>query len=147
MPYLTRDVQQIVDEIRDNGRPYGVFIDNNLGSDPEYLRRLCRGLRPLDKIWSAAVSIDVTDDPSLVREMALAGCTGVFVGLESLRPRTLQTREKSPSPPTTRRVASSTTMGFVNGASCRLRPRPFRRFQRPWSGSKPIAWNAPRSTF
>ena len=26
----------------------------------------------------------MTDDPSLVREMALAGCTGVFVGFESL---------------------------------------------------------------
>jgi radical SAM superfamily enzyme YgiQ (UPF0313 family) len=26
----------------------------------------------------------VTDDPSLVREMALAGCTGVFIGFESL---------------------------------------------------------------
>ena len=30
------------------------------------------------------MTIDVTDDPSLVREMALAGCTGVFVGFESL---------------------------------------------------------------
>lgn len=30
------------------------------------------------------MSIDVTDDPTLVREMALAGCTGVFVGFESL---------------------------------------------------------------
>ena len=28
---------------------------------------------PLEKIWSAAVTIDVTDDPSLVREMALVG--------------------------------------------------------------------------
>jgi radical SAM superfamily enzyme YgiQ (UPF0313 family) len=84
MPYLVRDVQQIVDEFRADGQPYGVFIDNNLGSRPDYLRRLCRGLRPLEKIWSAAVTIDVTDDPSLVREMALAGCTGVFVGFESL---------------------------------------------------------------
>jgi radical SAM superfamily enzyme YgiQ (UPF0313 family) len=41
-------------------------------------------LRPREKIWSAAVSIDMTDEPSLVREMALAGCTGVFVGFESL---------------------------------------------------------------
>ncbi|MGQ0637381.1 MAG: B12-binding domain-containing radical SAM protein, partial [Planctomycetaceae bacterium] len=41
-------------------------------------------LAPLERIWSAAVSIDVTDDPALVREMALAGCTGVFVGFESL---------------------------------------------------------------
>ena len=84
MPYLMRDPEQIADEFRSDGQPYAVFTDNNLGSKPEYLRRLCRELRPLNKIWSAAVSIDVTDDPSLVQEMALAGCTGVFIGFESL---------------------------------------------------------------
>ena len=84
MPYQVRDVQQVVDEFRADGQPYAVFVDNNLGSRPEYLRRLCLALRPLGVIWSAAVTIDVTDDPSLVREMALAGCTGVFVGFESL---------------------------------------------------------------
>jgi radical SAM superfamily enzyme YgiQ (UPF0313 family) len=84
MPYLVRDVEQVVEEIRADGQPYAVFIDNNLGSRPDYLRRLCRALVPLEMIWSAAVTIDVTDDPSLVREMALAGCTGVFVGFESL---------------------------------------------------------------
>jgi radical SAM superfamily enzyme YgiQ (UPF0313 family) len=84
MPYLVRDVEQVVEEFRSDGQPYAVFVDNNLGSRPEYLRRLCRALRPLEKIWSAAVTLDVTDDPSLVREMALAGCTGVFIGFESL---------------------------------------------------------------
>ena len=84
MPYLVRDVEQIVQEFRDDDQPYGVFTDNNLGSKPEYLRSLCRALQPLEKIWSAAVTLDVTDDPSLVREMALAGCTGVFIGFESL---------------------------------------------------------------
>ena len=84
MPYLVRDVEQIAAEFQATDQPYAVFIDNNLGSKPEYLRRLCRALRPLEKIWSAAVTIDVTDDPSLVREMALAGCTGVFIGFESL---------------------------------------------------------------
>jgi len=84
MPYLTRDVEQIAAEFRADGQPYGVFVDNNLGSRPDYLRKLCLALRPLEKIWSAAVSIDVTDDEDLVREMALAGCTGVFVGFESL---------------------------------------------------------------
>jgi radical SAM superfamily enzyme YgiQ (UPF0313 family) len=85
MPYLVRDVEQIVAEFAADAQPYGVFVDNNLGSRPEYLYRLCHALRPLRKIWSAAVSIDVTDDPHLVREMALAGCTGVFVGFESLQ--------------------------------------------------------------
>jgi radical SAM superfamily enzyme YgiQ (UPF0313 family) len=54
-------------------------------------------LRPLERIWSAAVSIDVTDDPTLIRDMALAGCTGVFVGFESLTDENLaDARKKTP---------------------------------------------------
>lgn len=97
MPYLVRDVEQIVEEFRADDQPYAVFVDNNLGSRPDYLRRLCRALRPLEKIWSAAVSLDVTDDPSLVREMALAGCTGVFIGFESLHNDNItDSKKKSP---------------------------------------------------
>ena len=55
MPYLTRDVEQIVAEFQAQGQPYAVFIDNNLGSRHDYLRALCHALRPLEKIWSAAV--------------------------------------------------------------------------------------------
>lgn len=98
MPYMMRDVEQIVSEFEADDQPYAVFTDNNLGSKPEYLRTLCQALRPLEKIWSAAVSIDVTDDPSLVREMALAGCTGVFVGFESLNDSNINAAgKKSPT--------------------------------------------------
>jgi radical SAM superfamily enzyme YgiQ (UPF0313 family) len=79
-----RDPKQIAAEFAADKQPYAVFVDNNLGSRKDYLRRLSAALRPLDKIWSAAVSIDVTDDPDLIREMALAGCSGVFIGFESL---------------------------------------------------------------
>jgi len=97
MPYLVKDVEQIADEFRADSQPYGVFTDNNLGSKPEYLRQLCHALRPVEKIWSAAVSIDVADDPGLIREMALAGCTGVFVGFESLQnDNIVDARKKSP---------------------------------------------------
>lgn len=97
MPYQCRDVEQVVAEVAADGQPYFVFTDNNLGSRPDYLRELCRGLRSLRKIWSAAVTLDVTDDPSLVREMALAGCTGVFVGFESLTDENIaDARKKSP---------------------------------------------------
>jgi radical SAM superfamily enzyme YgiQ (UPF0313 family) len=58
---------------------------------------LCAALRPIRKIWSAAVTIDVTDDPGLIRDMALAGCTGVFVGFESLTDENLaDARKKTP---------------------------------------------------
>jgi radical SAM superfamily enzyme YgiQ (UPF0313 family) len=119
MPYQMRDVDQIVHEFQATGQPYGVFIDNNLGSRPDYLRRLCKALRPLEKIWSAAVTIDVTDDPSLVREMALAGCTGVFVGLESLENDNLtDARKCTPRPADyARRVAILHDYGIqVNGS-------------------------------
>jgi radical SAM superfamily enzyme YgiQ (UPF0313 family) len=119
MPYQVRDVEQVVAEFRADGQPYGVFIDNNLGSRPEYLRRLCQALRPVEKIWSAAVSIDVTDDPTLVREMALAGCTGVFVGFESLADENLAEAHKK-TPRTSdyaRRVAILHDHGIqVNGS-------------------------------
>lgn len=89
MPRQTRPVRQVAREIESSGEPYAVFIDNNLGADPEYLRSLCHALRPLDIIWSAAVTLDVTDDTSLVRSMALSGCTGVFIGFESLSDKNL----------------------------------------------------------
>jgi len=84
MPYKMREPRQIAEEFQKDGQPYAVFIDNNLGSRPDYLLELCRALHPLGKIWSAALTLDITDHPALVREMALAGCTGVFIGFESL---------------------------------------------------------------
>jgi radical SAM superfamily enzyme YgiQ (UPF0313 family) len=119
MPYRMRHVQQVVDEIVADKQPYVVFIDNNLGSRPAYLRTLCTALRPLEIIWSAAVTIDVTDDPSLVREMALAGCTGVFVGFESLNGGNLiDSRKRTPLPEDyARRVAIFHRYGIqVNGS-------------------------------
>lgn len=119
MPYRLRDVEQVAAEIRADGQPYAVFIDNNLGSRPGYLRSLCRALEPLGIIWSAALTIDVTDDPDLVREMALSGCTGVFVGFESLELGNLEhARKKTPAPDDyARRVAIFHANGIqVNGS-------------------------------
>ncbi len=119
MPYRMRDPAQVVAEILEDGRPYAVFVDNNLGSNRDYLRELCGALRPLEIIWSAAVTIDVTDDPTLVRAMALAGCTGVFVGFESLTDANLhEARKRTPSAEDyARRVAILHDQGIqVNGS-------------------------------
>ncbi len=99
IPSQSREIQQVVDEIIENDHPYAVFVDNNLGSKPAYLDELCDELMPLNKIWSAAVSIDITDRPDVVRKMALSGCFGVFVGFESLNDSSiLNSNKKSPMP-------------------------------------------------
>jgi radical SAM superfamily enzyme YgiQ (UPF0313 family) len=119
MPYRMRRPEQVVREFAENGEPYAVFIDNNLGSRPDYLHMLCAALRPLNKIWSGAVTIDVTDDPLLVRNMALAGCTGVFIGFESLADDNLSEAHKK-TPRTSdyaRRVRMLHDVGIqVNGS-------------------------------
>lgn len=98
-PAQRRRPAQVVAELQASAEPYAVFIDNNLGADPAYLRDLCRALRPIERIWSAAVTLDVTDDRSLVRDMALAGCTGVFIGLESLSAANLvDAHKRGPGP-------------------------------------------------
>ena len=119
MPYRVRDVEQVVAEFLADGQPYAVFIDNNLGSRPDYLRRLCQALAPLERIWSAALTLDVTDDPGIVREMALAGCTGVFIGFESLGDDNLrEARKRTPrTEDYARRVALLHDHGIqVNGS-------------------------------
>ena len=119
IPYMMRDCEQIVDEFISDDEPYAVFTDNNLGSRPEYLRELSRAIKPLRKIWSAAVSIDITDDPVAIREMALSGCTGVFVGFESLQAENIKSAgKKSPTPDDyARRVAIFHDHGIqVNGS-------------------------------
>lgn len=119
MPYRMKRPEQVAAEFEADDQPYAVFIDNNLGSRRDYLHRLCAALRPLNKIWSAAVSIDVTDDPALVRQMALAGCTGVFVGFESLADENLKdARKKTPKTADyARRVRMMHDVGIqVNGS-------------------------------
>ena len=97
MPYQMRRPESVAAEFAALPGPYGVFIDNNLGSNRGYLRELCRALKPVGKIWSAAVSIDVTEDPALIREMAEAGCNGVFIGIETIDERNLaDARKKTP---------------------------------------------------
>ncbi|MEZ4337551.1 MAG: radical SAM protein [Sandaracinaceae bacterium] len=99
MPYRMREPAQVAAEIAADGQPYVVFTDNNLGSSKRYLHELCRALEPLEIIWSAAVTIDVTDDAELVRAMAKSGCTGVFIGFESLSDDNLRdARKKTPRP-------------------------------------------------
>ena len=63
--------------------------------------------------------MDITDDPKLVREMALAGCTGVFIGFESLSDSNLaDARKKTPrTDDYSRRVAMLHDHGIqVNGS-------------------------------
>lgn len=87
--YRTRPVAEVVRDIEAAGgrswlqRKFVWFWDDNLTADRDYARALFRAVRPLRRWWWTQASIDVADDPDLVRLAAESGCLAVFVGIES----------------------------------------------------------------
>jgi radical SAM superfamily enzyme YgiQ (UPF0313 family) len=102
--YQFRPIADVIAEIEHkmywNKRLFGllddafIFLDNNLGGSPRYLRDLCEALRPLRKTWGCALTFNVLRDPDLVALMAAAGCRYIYTGLESLNPESLKAMHK-----------------------------------------------------
>lgn len=94
---VTRDIQQ---KMRFNKNAFGafddafIFLDNNLGGSPKYLRELCEALIPLKKTWGCALTWNVLQDEELVRLMSRAGCRYIYSGLESLDPESIASMGK-----------------------------------------------------
>ncbi len=75
------------------------FCDDNFAANRARARAICEGIleRGLRVEWSAQVRTDVARDASLVELMARSGCWCVFIGLESINPRTLEAYDKRQS--------------------------------------------------
>ncbi len=89
-----RDIDNVVEEIRNLPAKYIFFVDDNLTINKEYARKLMHKLKPLGISWACMASIDVADDEELLREMAEAGCYNILVGFESLNPGSLDETHK-----------------------------------------------------
>ncbi|HEX8698544.1 MAG TPA: radical SAM protein [Myxococcaceae bacterium] len=102
--YRYRPIPVVIEEIRTkmtwNKNFFGamdnvfIFLDNNLGGSPKYLRELCEALIPLKKIWGCALTFNILKDESLVKLMAQAGCRYIYTGMESLNPESLKAMNK-----------------------------------------------------
>ncbi len=94
---VTRDIQQ---KMRFNKNAFGafddafIFLDNNLGGSPKYLRELCEALVPLKKTWGCALTWNVLQDAELLQLMSRAGCRYIYSGLESLDPESIASMGK-----------------------------------------------------
>jgi radical SAM superfamily enzyme YgiQ (UPF0313 family) len=71
-----------------------IFLDNNLGGSPKYLRELCEALLPLKMTWGCALTFNILKDEPLVKLMARSGCRYIYTGLESLNPDSIKAMNK-----------------------------------------------------
>lgn len=70
------------------------FWDDNLIGHRVYAKELFREMIPLGKWWLTKASVNMADDPELVRLAAESGCAGVFLGVETFSAENLKNVKK-----------------------------------------------------
>ena len=72
------------------------FVDDNFAANKARTKEILRGMiaEGIRMRWSAQARVDVARDPELLRLMSDAGCSKLFIGFESINPRTLELYNK-----------------------------------------------------
>ena len=87
--YRFRHIDDVLDEMEDAPQKYVFFIDDNIigqsQESKERARRLFEGIvkRGIRKYWICQSSINIADDPSLLKLAYKSGCRMIFLGIES----------------------------------------------------------------
>ena len=86
--YTARAVRHVMADVRAvaaRGRR-AAFVDSNLYADRTHALHVCEALAaegsPLQ--WGAQATIDIGDDPAVLRALRAAGCRLLFIGVETL---------------------------------------------------------------
>ena len=93
--FVNRPIEDVIDDIRKIGKRHIMFIDDNFIGNPKWTREFLKRIKPMRIKWHAAVSANVADIPGLLDEMKEAGCSGLFIGFESLSEDALKGVSKS----------------------------------------------------
>jgi radical SAM superfamily enzyme YgiQ (UPF0313 family) len=99
--YRHRPIKDVLDELEVLPYKLLLFADDNLigtrKDHMEYAKNLFRAMikRGIRKLWSAQVTINMADDPELLKLAKRSGCFGVFIGFESPNPESLKTVNKN----------------------------------------------------
>jgi len=96
--HYTRCVEEVVQEIESREQKRIIFfVDDNILSNFEAAKELCRALIPLKVHWVSQASIDMTQDLELMDLLVRSGCLGMVVGFESINKNSLRWMRKSPN--------------------------------------------------
>ncbi len=87
--YRKRDVDDIVAEVQSVSGPVVHFLDDNLGWQPSFTKKLLRALIPLKIRWIGAFNVSTLQDIELVELIAESGGVSVDIGFESINPEVI----------------------------------------------------------
>ena len=92
--YVNRPIPDVLADIRATGQKHILFIDDNFTGNRAWTREFLAAIRPLGLKWSAAASLDAAREPELLDLMGESGCRSLFIGFESIDPRSIDSVHK-----------------------------------------------------
>lgn len=92
--YFNRPIDDVLNDIRALGRSHIMFIDDNFIGNPNWTREFLHRLKPMNIKWNAAVSANVVEIPGMLDLMQESGCQGLFIGFESINPKSIAAANK-----------------------------------------------------
>ena len=95
--FRTHSIPRVLQELETHkGNLYTFFADDIFTANKKRCKELLRGMitRGLTPEWGAQVRTETVDDPELLQLMRDSNCFNVYVGFESINPRTLKLFQK-----------------------------------------------------
>ena len=83
--FRTRNIKAIIKEIEELNHPLIGFLDDNLMGNKAFAKKLFYELIPLKIRWLGQASLTIADDRELLRLAKRSGCSGLFIGIESIK--------------------------------------------------------------
>jgi len=98
--YRFRSVENVIEELKMRRPEWVFFYDDNFAANKTHTKTLLRRMieEGINTKWMAQVRIDVADDPELLDLMVRTNCKYVYIGLESINPKTLESLNKGQTP-------------------------------------------------
>lgn len=98
--YRHRSIDNVIAELKERRPEWVFFYDDNFAADPAHTKGLLKrmiasGITPK---WSAQVRIDIAKDKELLELMRRSNCVYIYIGLESINPKTLKALNKGQTP-------------------------------------------------
>jgi radical SAM superfamily enzyme YgiQ (UPF0313 family) len=90
-----RPIEEVVAEVKTFRAPFFTFWDDQLFMDAGYAMKLFTGLASAGKRWAAMVTLASTRNERLLAAAARAGCSCLFLGLESFSSESLRLANKA----------------------------------------------------
>jgi len=98
--YRFRETESVLEELEvlheRSPRASVFFYDDNFTANPRRTKELLRGMieRGITPKWTAQARVEVVRDEEMVQLMRESGCFFLYLGLESINPRTLESYRK-----------------------------------------------------